>query len=54
MVHKRTDSVWIAKIHSQFNAWIGKSPPIIVRNVDSIAEKRLIDGSAEIIEQQEV
>lgn len=54
MIDKCTDSVWIAEIDPQSNTRIGKGSAIIIRDVDSIAEKGLIDGSAEIIEQQKV
>src|SRR5580698_1595825 len=52
--NKVPDSVRIAKIHSQPYTGIGKSSAVIVRNVDGIAQKRLVYRPAAVIKQHEM
>src|ERR1700678_800871 len=54
MKYKVANYIRITKIHSQSNARIFKSLAVVVRNVDSVAKKRLVHSRAAVIEQQEV
>jgi len=50
VVDKITDDFGIAKIQPHSNGGVDKCFPVIVGNVDSISEKRLVDLSSEVIE----
>ena len=54
MVYKRTDGIRVAKIHPQFHAGIFEGSAIVVRNIDGIAEKRLVHTPPFMVDQHEV
>jgi hypothetical protein len=46
--------IGITKIHAQFHIWILERSPVVVGDVDSVAQKRLIHRFPKIVEQHEV
>ena len=54
MIGEHPDGVWIAKVHSNANAGIGKRMSIVVGDVYCVAEKVFLNGYAHVMEQQKV
>src|SRR5271170_4458844 len=54
VVDESAHRIWIAKIHTEADAGVRESVTIVVRNVDRIAQKRLIHRDAERFKQHEV
>ena len=54
MIDEGADDVWIAKVHTQPHARVLQRPAIVVRHVDRIAQKGLIDRSTRPVPQLEM
>ena len=54
VIGKHPYGVWIAEVHSNANAGVGKRMAIVVGDVYRVAEKVLLNGYAHVMEQQKV
>jgi hypothetical protein len=54
VIDKRPYGIWIAKIHPQGHAWIGRALSLPVRHIDGVPQERLIDWCAVPLRKHEM
>src|SRR5580704_13430520 len=54
VIHESSYRIRIAKIHAQPDARIFERAPVVIRNVDGIAQKWLVHRPSAIVEQHEM
>src|SRR5579863_3131392 len=54
VIDKRADGMGIAEVHANAHAGISEHSAVVIRHVDGIAEKRLIDWNSHVVHKHEM